>query len=233
VEFDAVATALAERASAADAVHLQRFFKTGPGEYGEGQVFIGVRVPAIRAVVAQFRDTDPSTIDDLLDSEIHEHRMAGLLLLVRQYPRDSQRVVLQYRAAMDRGCIDNWDLVDCSAEYILGEWLFERDRSELFEWAESPDLWMRRIAMITTFGFIRHGDASTTLELAPLLFDDEQDLIHKAVGWMLREVGKRVDPALLVAFLDEHATRMPRTALRYAVEHLDPETRASYVRKRP
>jgi 3-methyladenine DNA glycosylase AlkD len=208
------------------AAHLQRYFKTGPGEYGEGDVFLGVRVPAVRTVARRYRGMTESEIDVLLDSPVHEHRFAALDILVAQYRDDAERVVGQYLGAMQRGRVNNWDLVDSSAEYILGPWLFDRDRSLVFALAQSDDVWERRIAIITTFGFIRRGDASTTLELALLLIDDRHDLIHKAVGWMLREVGKRVDEALLAAFLEENAHRMPRTMLSYAIEHLEPAQRA-------
>jgi 3-methyladenine DNA glycosylase AlkD len=213
-------------ADAETAAHLQRYFKTGPGEYGEGDIFVGVRVPAIRRVARRFRGLDEGDIDALLDSPVHEHRFAALQLLVWRYPSEPERVVGQYLAAMQRGRINNWDLVDSSAEYILGPWLFDRDRSLVTALAASDDVWERRIAIITTFGFIRRGDASTTVEIARLLIDDDHDLIHKAVGWMLREVGKRVDAGILTEFLEENAHRMPRTMLSYAIEHLDPAERA-------
>ena len=217
---------LARIASAETAAQLQRYFKTGPGEYGEGDIFIGVRVPEVRRVTRRFRDLDEADIDALLDSDVHEHRFAALQLLVWRYASEPERVVGQFLGAMQRGRINNWDLVDSSAEYILGPWLFDRDRSLLIELAASDDVWERRIAIITTFGFIRRGDASTTLEIAGLLIGDRHDLIHKAVGWMLREVGKRVDAGILAAFLEENAHRMPRTMLSYAIEHLEPAERA-------
>ena len=217
---------LARIASAETAAQLQRYFKTGPGEYGEGDIFIGVRVPAVRRVTRRFRDLSEADIDVLLDSDVHEHRFAALQLLVWRYASEPERVVGQFLGAMQRGRINNWDLVDSSAEYILGPWLFDRDRSLLIELAASDDVWERRIAIITTFGFIRRGDASTTLEIAGLLIGDRHDLIHKAVGWMLREVGKRVDAGILAAFLEENAHRMPRTMLSYAIEHLEPAERA-------
>ena len=219
---------LAELAVPADAIHLQRYFKTGPGEYGEGDVFIGVRVPVIRQAVRPYQDLAEDDIDALLDSPVHEHRFAALQILVAQYPAESERVVGQFIGAMQRGRVNNWDLVDSSAPYILGPWLVDRDRSLLFALGESDDVWERRIAMIATFGFIRRGDASTTFELASVLLDDPHDLIHKAVGWMLREAGKRVSADALATYLDEHAHAMPRTMLRYAVEHLEPEVRAHY-----
>ena len=134
----------------------------------------------------------------------------------------------RYLAAVRRGRVNNWDIVDSSAPQIIGSWLLDRDRSLLFELAASPSLWDRRIAVVATHQFIRHGDASTTLVLAERLLGDREPLMHKAVGWMLREVGKRVDRSVLLGFLDEHAAAMPRTMLSYATEHLDPELRAHY-----
>jgi 3-methyladenine DNA glycosylase AlkD len=237
-----VMTALAAVASAEDTEFLQGFFKTGPGQYGEGDVFIGVRVPQTRAVAKQFAALPLAEIDDLLDSEVHEHRLAALILLNGAFARASssrtrddderERLAAFYLAAVRRGRVNNWDLVDTSAEFVLGEYLFDRPRFLLFELAESDILWWRRVAVLSSFAFIKHGDASTTLELAALLLTDREDLMHKAVGWMLREVGKRVDRSLLVGFLDEHAAAMPRTMLSYATEHLDPGIRASYRARR-
>ncbi|KAA0017986.1 DNA alkylation repair protein [Antrihabitans cavernicola] len=228
-ELDAVS-------DAADAKHLQRFFKTGPGEYGEGDVFIGVRVPATRKVAKQFSALPLSEIDVLLDSEVHEHRLVALIILNGQFaaaskPRaldeGTQRTIFEhYLAAVRRGRVNNWDLVDSSAENIIGPWLFERPRDLLFELVVSDDLWERRVAVLSTFDFIKRGDPSTTFELCEILLPDRADLIQKAIGWMLREIGKRVDRDQLVAFLDEHAGHMGRTALSYATEHLDPDERA-------
>lgn len=223
-----VRQALAEVSDPADAVALQRYFKTGPGEYGEGDEFLGVRVPATRAVVRRFRGLPFDEIDALLDSPVHEHRLAGLLLLVDARRRAPQEAVERFLAAVRRGRVNNWDLVDSSAEFILGEWLVDRDRSLLDELAASPVLWERRVAVIATFAFLKRGDASTTLELAERLLGDREDLMHKAVGWMLRETGKRVSRDTLLGFLDAHAARMPRTMLAYATEHLDPAERAAY-----
>ncbi|MBJ8338784.1 DNA alkylation repair protein [Antrihabitans sp. YC3-6] len=230
-----VVAALAAVSDPLDAVHLQRFFKTGPGEYGEGDVFVGVRVPATRKVVKSFADLPLDEVDVLLDSDVHEHRLAGLLILNAQFAAASkprtfdvekqERVVDRYLGAIARRRVNNWDLVDSSAENILGPWLFDRRRDLLFSFARSADLWERRIALLTTFEFIKRGDPSTTFELAELLLPDRADLIQKALGWMLREVGKKVDGALLMSFLEQHASAMGRTALSYATEHLEPETR--------
>lgn len=233
-----VQRALAAVADPDDAVSLQRFFKTAPGEYGEGDVFIGVRVPQTRAVAKRFAGLPLTEVRALLDSPVHEHRLAGLIILNAAFARASgprhrdeaerARLAAFYVRAVRDGRVDNWDLVDSSAEHVLGAYLLDRPRDLLDELAASPVLWQRRVAVLSTFAFLKAGDASTTLALAARLLDDPEDLMHKAVGWMLRETGKRVDRALLLGFLDEHAGRMPRTMLAYATEHLDPGTRAAY-----
>ena len=225
-----VRAALAEYADPADAVHLQRFFKTGAGQYGEGDVFLGVRVPATRSVVKRFRDLELPEIDALLDDAEHEHRLAGVLLLVERYRAEPEAVFDIYLAAVARGRVNNWDLVDSSAEFIVGpEVRSGRVPAALLDdLAASPLLWERRVAVLATFDFIKHGDPGPTLHLAAALLSDREDLMQKAVGWMLREVGKRVSREVLTGFLDTHAAAMPRTMLSYAVEHLDPEDRARY-----
>jgi 3-methyladenine DNA glycosylase AlkD len=223
-----VMTTLAAAADPEKAVGLSRFFKTGPGEYGEGDVFLGLTVPATRRLMRQHLALPFDQLDILLDSDVHEHRFVALLILVAQYPSNSVPVADFYLAAVRRGRVNNWDLVDCSAEFILGEYLFDRPRDLLFELAESESVWERRVAMISTFGFIKRGDASTTLDIATLLRSDQHDLIRKAVGWMLREVGKRVDPGLLTSYLDEHAAELSRTSLSYATEHLSADQRSRY-----
>ncbi|MEV6388639.1 DNA alkylation repair protein [Nocardia xishanensis] len=233
-----VRQALAEVADAADAIHLQRFFKTGPGEYGEGDVFIGVRVPMTRAIAKRFAALDLPEIDELLDSAVHEERLAGLVILNARFAKAAkprtldlaaqEKMVRLYLDAVRRGRVNNWDLVDVSAENVLGPWLLDRPRDLLFELAAADSLWERRVALLTTFAFIKAGDPSTTFQLCEQLSTDRRDLIQKAVGWMLREVGKRVDRAMLTGFLDEHAPRMGRTALSYATEHLAAAERSAY-----
>jgi 3-methyladenine DNA glycosylase AlkD len=233
-----VAAALAEVSSESDASFLQRFFKTGAGQYGAGDVFIGVRVPDTRTVARNFANLPLDDLDELLDSPIHEHRLAALVILVDQFERASRpgradpdlrtEIARRYVAAVKRGRVNNWDLVDSSAPSILGGYLFDRPRDLLLDFAHSPDLWRRRVAMLATLGFITRGDASTTLQLAETLLTDREDLIHKAVGWMLREVGKRIDRSLLTDFLEAHAARMPRTALSYATEHLTSAERSHF-----
>ena len=235
-----VVAALEDAADAGDAAFLQRFFKTGPGEYGEGDVFIGVRVPAVRAIVKRLGPLSLESIDELLQSHVHEHRLTGLIALNALFARASasrtrddderERLAAFYLNAVRAGRVNNWDLVDASAEYVLGEYLVDRPRFILFELADSDDLWWRRVAMLSTFAFIKRGDASTTLELASRVLDigDRRDLTQKAVGWMLREVGKRVDRGLLIGFLDANAERMPAVMLSYATEHLSADERAAY-----
>ncbi|MEU4344787.1 DNA alkylation repair protein [Nocardia sp. NPDC023852] len=233
-----VQEALRAIANPADAIHLRRFFKTGPGEYGEGDVFIGVRVPATRGVAKRFAALPLDEIDRLLDSTVHEDRFAGLVILNARFaavskPRtfdDAARatVVELYLAAVRRGRVNNWDLVDVSAENILGPWLLDKPRELLFQLAQADSVWERRVALLSSFAFIKAGDASTAFALCAGLLDDRRDLIQKALGWMLREVGKRIDRSLLISFLDQHAAVMGRTALSYATEHLEPAVRARY-----
>lgn len=237
----AVQAALAAVATPERAAGAARYFKTGPGEYGEGDVFLGVTVPDTRAVVARFADLPQREVERLLESEVHEHRLAGLLIMVRRFqvagrPRTRDDAVrrdlhVAYLAAVRGGRVDNWDLVDCSAEWLVGEVLREDGRGDdplLDRLAASDSLWERRVAVLATFAFIKAGDAAPTLRLAAELLEDREDLMHKVVGWMLREVGKRVDRGALTGFLDEHAGRMPRTMLSYATEHLSPEERLRY-----
>jgi 3-methyladenine DNA glycosylase AlkD len=228
-----VKAALAAAADPDKIPGLSRFFKTGPGEYGEGDQFLGMTVPTTRRIVKSFVSLPLEQVDQLLDSAVHEHRFAGLLILVARYRTDPPTIADVYLAAVRRQRVNNWDLVDCSAEFILGEYLFDRPRDLLFDLAASDSIWERRVAMLSTFGFIKRGDSSTTLQIATILTPDRQDLIQKAVGWMLREVGKRVDPGLLTDYLDTHAGALSRTSLSYATEHLTPEQRIHYRSLKP
>ena len=242
---EAVQAALEQHASTERAAGSARFFKTGPGQYGEGDRFIGVSVPATRAVVARFPVLPPLEVGKLLASPVHEHRLAALLVMVRQFqvasrPRtrdDEARATLHaaYLDAVRAGRVNNWDLVDASAEYLVGEFLREAgggDDPLLDGLAASASLWERRVAVLATFAFIKAGDGGPILRLAPTLLADHEDLMHKAVGWMLRELGKRVDRVALLGFLDEYASRMPRTMLSYATEHLSADERAAYRARR-
>jgi 3-methyladenine DNA glycosylase AlkD len=226
----AVLAALMAHRSAARAKNLARFFKTGPGEYGEGDRFIGLTVPQVRSVLARC-DLDRPEMEALLASPWHEARLLAVLAMVRAYRRgtpDERRAI--YRSYVSHaGRVNNWDLVDASAPGIVGAHLFARSRSPLFRLARSPLIWERRIAILATAYFVAKGESETTLRLAERLLTDPHDLIHKATGWMLREVGKRCGRDELFGFLDRYAARMPRTALRYAIEHLAPGVRRRYL----
>ncbi len=217
-------------ASAETATNLQRFFKTGPGQYGEGDVFLGIKVPPLRALAKQHRDAGLDTVAALLASRYHEERLFALLLLMQFYQRaDDKEQADAYRLYLDHTQrINNWDLVDISAPHIVGRHLQDRPRKLLHTLARSPLLWERRIAIIATFHFIRRSDFDDTLRIAATLLQDEHDLMHKAVGWMLREVGKR-DPAAEEDFLRRHYHDMPRTMLRYAIEHFPETKRKNYL----
>ena len=222
---------LNQLASPADAKFLQRFFKTGPGEYGAGDKFIGIRVPMTRRLAKEFAALPRREVVALLQSPVHEKRLLALIILVNAYQRgdDAEReeIYALYLAQLDR--VNNWDLVDSSAPYIVGPHLLNRSRKILFRLARSKNLWHRRVAMLAMFYFIRQNDFADALRLAELLRDDEHDLMHKAVGWMLREIGKR-DVAVLRKFLQQHAALMPRTMLRYAIEKLSEHERQRYLR---
>jgi len=211
--------------------HL-RFFKCGPGQYGEGDAFLGIMVPALRALSKELTPVAVAEAFELLQSKWHEARILALMILVRKYERGDEvmrdDIYRRYLANTNR--INNWDLVDCSAPNIAGAYLFERDRTPLYVLAKAQSLWERRIAIVSTQHFIRHNDFDDTLKIAEMLLDDRQDLIHKATGWMLREAGKRDQPAL-ERFLGKHARRMPRTMLRYAIERFPAELRARYMIK--
>jgi 3-methyladenine DNA glycosylase AlkD len=219
------------RADPADALNLQRFFKSGPGEYGEGDVLAGVRVPVLRKLASTYHAAPRRVVLGLLRSRVHEERMLALLIMIRQYaaatPTRRQRIHADYLA--HTAYVNNWDLVDLSAPHLVGAHLVGRDRSVLLRLAKSSSLWERRIAMLATLHFIRERSYNDALTLAEHLLTDSEDLIHKATGWMLREIGHR-DRAVEEAFLNRHAQSMPRTMLRYAIERFDEPTRQHYLR---
>lgn len=214
------------------AAFFQHFFKCGPGQYGEGDQFLGLSVPQVRSVLAGYRTLPVSDCVALLQSPYNEARLLALLILVAHYQRkhasDAERQAVFDAYVDNRSRVNNWNLVDASAPAIVGGHLLQRDRSLLDTLAQSRVLWDRRIAVLATFAFLRAGDFGDTLRLCGQLLGDHEDLMHKACGWMLREVGKR-DEAVLRTFLDTHARRMPRTMLRYALEKLAPELRATYM----
>jgi 3-methyladenine DNA glycosylase AlkD len=207
------------------------WFKTGKGEYAEGEEFIGVRVPTQRALAQKYQRLGLEEIEKLLESRIHEHRFTGLLILVAQYEggdEATKRRVFSFYLNHTR-CVNNWDLVDVSAPSIVGEHLVFRPRRVLYRLAKSPVWWERRIAMVATAAFIERGDLKDTFAIAARLLVDTHDLIHKATGWMLREAGKH-SRSQLMRFLKRNYSQIPRTTLRYAVEHLSEAQRKKTLR---
>ncbi len=221
---------LSSLATPVDAANLQRFFKTAPGEYGAGDQFRGIRVPALRQLVRQFPNLSLPEVETLLHSPWHEDRLLALLMLVHQYPKADAPKQADIFALYLRNLphINNWDLVDSSAEHIIGAHLLAQDRALLTQLVTSTNLWERRIAVMATFHFIKRGDFADTLTLAERLLTDREDLIHKAVGWMLREIGKR-DLSAEETFLQAHYRQMPRTMLRYAIEKFPEVRRLQYL----
>lgn len=219
----AVADLLRESANPEQAVQLQRYFKTGPGEYGAGDIFIGLKVPQVRAVAGQARWLPLAEVTKLIQSEVHEDRLCALLILVGQYQRQSspgaKTVIFDtYLQFLKAGRVNNWDLIDTSAPHLGAELVGRPEASVLLDgFAKSNSLWERRFAIMASWAFLRVGDGSHTLRLATTLLGDQHDLIHKATGWMLRELGK-TQPGQLREFLELHVKQMPRTMLRYAIE---------------
>lgn len=211
---------------------LMRFFKTGKGQYGEGDIFWGITVPQQRKVAKNFKDLSVKNLQKLLNSKVHEFRLIALLILVEKYETSSiaqkARIVDFYLKNTKK--VNNWDLVDLSAAKILGDWLFDKDKKIIYTLAKSENIWEKRIAMIATYNFIKNHRFEDSLKIAAILLFDKHDLIQKAVGWMLREIGKR-DLACEEQFLDRHYKKMPRTTLRYAIERFSEEKRKFYLSK--
>jgi len=212
---------------------LQRFFKTGPGEYGEGDLFLGIPVPRLRKLSRECGEMDLGEVEALLESSVHEERLLALLILIRKYEREDEagkkKIYGLYLKNTPR--INNWDLVDLSAPNIVGDFLMNRSRKPLYKLAHSSALWERRVAILSTFRFIRAQQFDETLRISKILLCDQEDLIQKAVGWMLREVGKR-DPAVEESFLKKHYRQMPRTMLRYAIERFPASKRELFIKGR-
>lgn len=206
----------------------QRFFKTGPGEYGEGDIFLGLTVPQSRSLVKKYSSLSLKEIESLLASKIHEERSIAVLLLVQNYQKTKDKKIVDFYLANTKS-VNNWDLVDISAHKILGAHLLDKDRAILYKLAKSENLWEKRISIISTFWFINNNDFKDSLAIAEILLNDKHDLIHKAVGWMLREVGNR-DLATEEKFLKKHYKTMPRTMLRYAIEKFPEEKRLKYLK---
>ena len=208
-----------------------RFFKTGKGEYGEGDQFFGIKVPVSRSIAKQFKDISLAEIQELLNSQVHEERLIGLIILVEQYRKaDAVKKQIIYKFYLkNTKQVNNWDLVDLSAEKIIGAYLMDKDKKVLFHLARSKNLWERRIAIMSTFHFIRNGLYETTLKIADIFIKDDHDLIHKAVGWMLREIGNR-NLAVEEEYLKKNYQTMPRTMLRYAIEKFPENKRQAYLK---
>jgi 3-methyladenine DNA glycosylase AlkD len=211
---------------------LQGFFKTGRGEYGEGDIFLGVRVPEIRKLAGQYQDMNTTDVQKLLKSPIHEERLLGLIILVIKYSKGNDVIKRKIYTLYLKNTrhINNWDLVDVSAEKIVGDYLTDKNKEPLYTLAKSKSLWERRMSIMATFHFIKRNNFVETLTVAEMLLSDKEDLIHKAVGWMLREVGKRHLPTE-EKFLNEHSQEMPRTMLRYAIERLPESKRQGYLKR--
>ncbi len=234
--LSALTKELKAEANSKQALISQRFFKTAPGQYGAGDVFLGLKVPRQRQIAQKYASLDLKGVQALLNSKFHEFRLVGLLILIEQYQKATdlkkkERIVNFYLKNTKR--INNWDLVDLSVYKILGDYLLRVPNKKplLSRLAVSKNLWERRLAMIATYAFIQKGRAEEALEIAKKLLKDEHDLMHKAVGWMLREVGKRVDEKKLTSFLEEYGRTMSRTALRYAIERLSPKQKTYYLKR--
>lgn len=226
---------LAELKSAGNpekAKNLQWFFKTGKGEYGEGDIFLGITVPRLREISKKYQDLELNDLQKLLDSNAHEHRLSSLMILIFKYEKGDKKqrseIVKFYLKNSKR--VNNWDLVDLSCHHILGDWLLDKDRKILYKLAKSKNIWEKRIAIISTFEFMRNNQFDDSIKICEILLDDKHDLIHKAVGWALREVGKK-DKQTEINFLNKRYKAMPRTMLRYAIEKFSDAERKHYLKK--
>lgn len=232
MSFDNIVLDLQKVASTEKAAFFPNFFKTGPGQYGEGDKFIGVTVPNQRLIAKKYASISLNELSKLLSSPIHEHRLTALLILVDKYEKANQqnkKEIYEFYLNNLKG-VNNWDLVDSSAYKIVGAYLSNKPKDLLYTFAQSSNLWERRIAIISTLYFIRNKQFEDTIKISELLLNDKEDLMHKAVGWMLREMGKQ-DQATLLQFLDLHYKKMPRTALRYAIERLSKDQKEKYMSK--
>ena len=230
MKYQDIISCLNDLANPEIAQHSQRYFKTGKGEYGHGDKFLGIRVPVLRKHVKLFQETNITNIEKLLKSKYHEVRLFSLLLMVRKYSKgdieEQEQIYNLY--LLHTKYINNWDLVDSSAPYIVGPWLYDKDRSLLYELAYSKMLWERRISIMSTAYFIKNNQYNDTLKISKILLSDPEDLIHKAVGWMLREVGNR-DIEIEERYLKKYYKKMPRVMLRYAIEKFNKERRQAYL----
>ena len=231
MKYQDIISCLDELANPEIAQHSQRYFKTGKGEYGYGDKFLGIRVPVLRKHVKLFQDTNISNVEKLLKSKYHEVRLFSLLLMVRKFSKgdieEQEKIYNLY--LLHTKYINNWDLVDSSAPYIVGPWLYDKDRSVLYKLAYSKMLWERRISIMSTAYFIKNDQFNDTLKISNILLSDSEDLIHKAVGWMLREIGNR-DIEVEEKYLKKYYKKMPRVMLRYAIEKFNKERRQAYLK---
>lgn len=209
---------------------LQGYFKTGKGEYGEGDIFLGLTVPKLREIAEKYDSLDIKQLKELIQSKIHEERMTALFILVDKYKTTNHKKIIFHFYLRNTKYINNWDLVDLSAPNIVGIHLLDKNRKILYGLAKSESIWERRIAVLATFQFIKNNQFDESLKIAEMLLFDDHDLIQKAVGWMLREVGKR-DLKTEIEFLNKHCRKMPRTMLRYAIERFPQRLRMSYLKK--
>jgi len=229
--IDEIRTKLRRLGSKERAKVSQRFFKTGPGEYGEGDIFLGIKVPDLRKLAKEYQDIPLPEVRQLLKSPVHEERLFALFVLVQAYAKGNASVkerIYELYLKHTR-FVNNWDLVDTSAEHIVGHFLANRSKEPLYALAQSPVLWERRIAIMSTFYFVKRHEFAETLKISKMLLSDAEDLIHKAVGWMLREIGKR-DLPTEENFLKRHYQKMPRTMLRYAIERFPEPKRQRYLK---
>lgn len=230
--FDQLIQELKQAADPIKEKVYRRFFKTGKGEYGEGDEFLGITVPRLRSISKQYQNLTLDDLQILLESTVHEHRLSVLMIMRFKFQsskiKDQSTIVRFYLKNTER--INNWDLVDLSCHYILGNWLLDKDRNILYKLAKSKSLWEKRIAIISTFAFLRNNQFDDTLKISKILLHDRHDLIHKAVGWMLRELGKR-NKKTETEFLNKYYKTMPRTMLRYAIEKFSDKERKFYLTK--
>ena len=224
---------LKKKADKKKAAFLSRFFKTGEGEYGQGDVFLGLTVPESRKLAKKYENMEFGDLEKLLASKFHEERIIALFILVSKFQKgtEAEKEKIYNFYIKNRKGVNNWDLVDLSAPKIAGQFLENKDKSILYKFAESKNIWERRISILSTFYFIYKGDCKDALKIAYILKDDKHDLIQKAVGWMLREVGKRCSLEAEEEFLKKYHKTMPRTMLRYAIEKFSPRKRKYYLNK--
>lgn len=221
---------ISKRANPVKAKFLAGFFKTGKGQYAEGDIFLGITVPEQRIIALKYTNLPLKDLDKLLHSKIHEHRLIALLISAEQFRKTKDEKIVNWFLKNTKQ-INNWDLVDLSADKILGRYLINKDKSILYKLAKSDNLWEKRIAIVSTFAFIREHSFSDSLKICRILSKDRHDLIHKACGWMLREIGKK-DEKVLRKYLDKFAKVMPRTTLRYSIERLDDKSKKYYLNRK-